>query len=108
MIYGKNRPYNICIIIPDFQVLARYAKENGLPTDPVELIKTRQVHDLIAGEVNNALKGKYGRYEIPKKIMLLSENFSVDDGTLTQTLKVKRRVVLKRFKDEIDALYKAR
>ena len=108
MIYGENRPYNICIIIPDFQVLAKYAKDHGLPADPKELIKSNEVQDLISSEVNNALKGKYGGYEIPKKFLLLSENFSVDDGTLTQTLKVKRRVVLKNLQDQIDALYQAK
>lgn len=108
MIYGENRPYNVCIIIPDFQVLAKYAKDHGLPADPKQLIKSKEVQDLISSEVNNALKGKYGGYEIPKKFLLLSEDFSVDDGTLTQTLKVKRRVVLKRLQDQIDTLYQAK
>jgi len=105
MIYGENRPYNICIVIPNFEVLGKFAMEKGLPTDPHELVKSMEVHDLIASEVSNTLKGKYGGYEIPKKFLLLSENFSVDDGTLTQTLKVKRRIVLKKYQDMIDALY---
>ena len=107
MIYGENRPYNICLIIPDFLVLAKYAKDHGLPNDPKELIKTKEVQDLISSEVLSTLKSKYGGYEIPKKFILLSENFSVDDGTLTQTLKVKRRVVLKKYQDLIDAQYQA-
>jgi long-chain acyl-CoA synthetase len=108
MIYGENRPYNICIIIPDFAVLSKYAKGMGLPSDPQGLVENKEVQDLIIGEVNKALKGKYGGYEIPKKFLFLSENFSVDDGTLTQTLKVKRRVVLKKLQDRIDALYQAK
>lgn len=105
MIYGENRPYNICVVIPDFQVLGKYAQEHGLPIDPTELIKSKEVYDLITTEVSNVLKGKYGGYEIPRKFLLLSENFSVDDGTLTQTLKVKRRVVIKKIQDQIEALY---
>ncbi|HPI93896.1 MAG TPA: long-chain fatty acid--CoA ligase [Deltaproteobacteria bacterium] len=105
MIYGENRPYNICIVIPDFAVLGKYAKEKGLPADARELVKNKEILDLIAIEVNKALKGKYGGYEIPKKFLILSENFSVDDGTLTQTLKVKRRVVIKKLQERIDALY---
>jgi long-chain acyl-CoA synthetase len=108
MLYGENRPYNICIVIPDFAVLERFARDKGLPTDPAELVKRQEVYDLIAAEVNNALKGRYGGYEIPKKFLILSENFSVDDGTLTQTLKVKRRVVIERLKDRIEALYEKR
>ncbi|HOJ13981.1 MAG TPA: AMP-binding protein, partial [Deltaproteobacteria bacterium] len=105
MVYGENKPYNICIVIPDFAVLGKYARENGLPTEPEELVRRKEVYDLIADEVNKALKGKYGGYEIPKKFLILSQNFSVDDGTLTQTLKVKRRVVIQRLKDSIEALY---
>jgi long-chain acyl-CoA synthetase len=105
MIYGENRPYNICLIIPDFQVLGAYAREHGLPQDPKVLVESKDIQDLLMREIETALKGKYGGYEIPKKIVLLAENFSVDDGTLTQTLKVKRRVVLKKHQDLIDAQY---
>lgn len=108
MVYGENRPYNICLVIPDFHVLGTWAKQQGLPQDPQALVESKEVQDLIMGEIDKALKGKYGGYEVPKKIVLLTENFSVDDGTLTQTLKVKRRVVLKKHQDIIDAQYPAR
>jgi long-chain acyl-CoA synthetase len=52
------------------------------------------------------LKGKYGGYKIPKKYYLLAENFSLENGTLTQTMKVKRKVVLERYMDKIEALYR--
>ncbi|HPC48442.1 MAG TPA: AMP-binding protein, partial [Deltaproteobacteria bacterium] len=108
MIYGENKPYNICLIVPDFVVLEKYAKEHGLPSDHKALVENPQIRELITNEVANSLKGKYGGYEIPKKVVLLKENFSVDDGTLTQTLKVKRRVVLKKHQDIIDAAYQAK
>jgi len=106
MVYGENRPYNVCIVVPDFAVLGRYAREHGLPEDPKELVERPEIHDLVAREVTQALTGKYGGYEIPRKFIILSENFSVEDGTLTQTLKVKRRVVIKRLQEKIDALYR--
>jgi len=108
MVYGENRPYNICLIIPDFQVLGAYAKQHGLPQERDQLIQSKDIENLIMNAITNQLKGKYGGYEIPKKIVLLKENFSVDDGTLTQTLKVKRRVVLKKNQDIIDAAYQAK
>ena len=108
MVYGENRPYNICLIIPDFQVLGSYAKQHGLPQERDRLIQSKDVENLIMNAITNQLKGKYGGYEIPKKIVLLKENFSVDDGTLTQTLKVKRRVVLKKHQDLIEAAYQAK
>jgi long-chain acyl-CoA synthetase len=108
MVYGENRPYNICLVIPDFHVLGTWAKQHGLPQEPQALVESKEVQDMILAEIEKALKGKYGGYEVPKKIVLLSENFSVDDGTLTQTLKVKRRVVLKKHQAIIDAQYPAR
>jgi len=105
MIYGLNMPYTICIICPDFAVLEKYAKENGLSSDPKELVNNDQVKNLIETEIANHLDGKFGRYEVPKKFILLSEGFSVENGMLTQTLKLKRRFVLKENQDKIDALY---
>jgi long-chain acyl-CoA synthetase len=107
MIYGENKPYNICLIIPDFLVLKKYAHEHNLAADHKELAQNKEIQDLITNEVLSSLKGKYGGYEIPKKFVFISDNFTVEDGTLTQTLKLKRRVVLKRYQDLIDAQYQS-
>ncbi len=106
LIYGLNRPYNICIVVPDFDVLLDYAKEKGLPQDIKTLVARQDIIDMYAEEITKHLKGKFGGYEIPKKFLLLSEAFSLDSGTLTQTMKLKRNVVLNKLKDQIEALYK--
>ncbi len=106
LIYGLNRPYNICIVVPDAEVLLDYAKEKGLPQDMKALVARKEIIDMLSENIINHLKGKFGGYEIPKKFLLLAEPFSVNDGTLTQTLKLKRKVVLDRLKDQIEALYK--
>jgi len=106
VVYGLNRPYNICIIVPDFDVLLHYAKEKGLPTDIKTLVERQDIIDMISEAVTKQLKGKFGGYEIPKKFLILPEPFSLDNGTLTQTMKLKRKVVLDRLNDRIEALYK--
>ncbi|MBN1470647.1 MAG: AMP-binding protein [Syntrophaceae bacterium] len=106
LIYGLNRPYNICIVVPDAEVLLDYAKEKELPQDMKELVARKEIIDMLSENIANHLKGKFGGYEIPKKFLLLAEPFSVNDGTLTQTLKLKRKVVLDKLKDQIEALYK--
>jgi long-chain acyl-CoA synthetase len=106
VVYGQNRPYNICIIVPDFDVLLHYAKEKGLPTDVKTLVERQDIIDTISEAVTKQLKGKFGGYEIPKKFLILPEPFSLDNGTLTQTMKLKRKVVLDKLKDQIEALYK--
>jgi len=105
MIYGENKPYNVCLIVPDFLVLAKYAKDRGIPADPKSIAENPEIQEMIRNEVISSLTGKYGGYEIPKKFLFLHENFTVENGTLTQTMKLKRRVVVSRFKDMIEKLY---
>ncbi|MBW2558031.1 MAG: long-chain fatty acid--CoA ligase [Deltaproteobacteria bacterium] len=106
MIYGDGRAYNVCLVVPDFLALGKYAKKNNLPSDPEKLLEMEDIKELIGGEIVKFLQGKYGGYEIPKKFIYLAEGFSLENGTLTQTMKVKRRVVLERYQGEIDAKYK--
>ncbi|MHA1728684.1 MAG: AMP-dependent synthetase/ligase [Promethearchaeota archaeon] len=106
-IYGDGRPYNVCIIEPDFEVWEKYAEENNIESrDPDSLVKNADVTDFVSKEITNQLKGNFGGYEIPKKFMYITEEFSLDNGLLTQTMKLKRRNVLTKFGDEIEALYK--
>jgi Long-chain acyl-CoA synthetases (AMP-forming) len=105
MIYGAGRPYTICLVVPDFVALKTYAEKNSLPTDPKKMATSRDITQLIETEIVKALKGKYGGYEIPKKFIFIDEPFTVDNGMITQTMKLKRRVVLEKFKDQIEKLY---
>jgi long-chain acyl-CoA synthetase len=105
MIYGEGREFNICLIIPDFAAVGKWAEKNNLPKDPEQLIKMDEVKKFLTAEINNTLQGKYANYEIPKKFIFISEPFSVQNGTLTQTMKLKRRIVFDKFKDQIAASY---
>ncbi len=105
VIYGENRPYNICMVVPDFFTLERYAEKHNLPGDMDELLKRNDIQKMLASEITNSLQGKYASYEIPKKFIFLTEPFSLENGTLTQTLKLKRRIVFQKYRDRIDAMY---
>ena len=106
VIYGYNRPLNICIVVPDFDVLKNTAKEKGLPTDINELVERQDIVDMYGAAITAHLKNKFGGYEIPKKFLLIPEPFTLENGTLTQTMKLKRKVVLDKFQDRIEALYR--
>jgi len=105
MVYGDGRDYNICLVVPDFLVLDKYAQEHNLPTEREKLVKREEIHALIIGEIAKTLKGRYAGYEIPRKLLLLTEDFTVENGMLTQTMKPKRHVVLEKYKDKIEELY---
>jgi len=105
VIYGENRPYTICLVVPDFAAVEAYAEKNQLPKDMDALMEREEIRSLISNGITELLKKKYGGYEIPKKFVFLTENFTLENGLLTQTMKLKRRVVVDRFKEHIEAQY---
>ena len=106
MVYGLNRPHTICLVFPDFIVMEKLAEKNGWPTEPAAMVADEAVRTYIESQILNSLKGKFGSYEIPRKFIILSEGFTVDNGMLTQTFKLKRREVLKAYQPMIEDAYK--
>ncbi|MCP4691423.1 MAG: long-chain fatty acid--CoA ligase [Desulfobacterales bacterium] len=104
MVDGANKPFNIVVVAPDWLVAMPWAKERGLPEDPETLVNEPEFIALMEEEIKNACKDMAG-YETPKKMLLLSEPFSPENGILTPTLKLKRREVHKAHGDKIKALY---
>jgi long-chain acyl-CoA synthetase len=108
LIYGEGRSHNICLIVADAGRLSTWAQKQGLGgTPPSELIRLPQVESMIMESIVAHLKHKFGGYEIPKQLILIDEPFSIDNGMLTQTLKLRRRTVLERYADRIDSVYAA-
>lgn len=105
MIYGDGRPYNICVVIPDFVALKKWAEKNNLPADPAQLIQRKECTDFLQKEIIDTIKDNYGGYELPKKFIFDTEPFTLDNGMLTQTMKLKRKAVYEKFKDQIEKLY---
>ncbi len=105
VLIGDKRKYISALIVPDFDVLERWAKENGVDFGSrEELIEKQVVKDLIQKEVNR-VNEDLARYEQIKKFALLPQELTQDGGELTPTLKVKRRVINEKYKDIIDSLY---
>ncbi|RLD67649.1 MAG: hypothetical protein DRI95_04520 [Bacteroidetes bacterium] len=107
MIYGDGKPYNICIVIPDCDVLIKTAETLKIKTKVDKLVHLPVVQEFISMEIQKSLEGNYGHYEIPKKFIFTDENFTIENGMLTQTLKLKRRFVVEKYKSQIEDLYKA-
>jgi long-chain acyl-CoA synthetase len=105
VIVGDKRKFVSALIVPDFDRLRSWAKEQGIPaSDKQELIADRRVVDLIKADVSR-LTRDLADYEKVKRIGLLAEEFSIDGGELTPTLKVKRRVVEQKYAPMIESLY---
>lgn len=105
MVYGDGRPYNVAIVVPDRAAVEDWARREGMQLD--EVARDPRVQELLLRELeargHEGLRG----YEIPKRILVVTDDFSTENGLLTPTQKVKRREVISRYRKEIDALYAA-
>ncbi len=108
MVFGEGKAHNECLIVPDIEQLRRHARELGLSTDPQELLFLRDdeaafaLRMLISRDISKHLSGKFGGYEIPKCYLFVAEDFTVANGLLTQTLKLKRKAVMDHFHEVVD------
>jgi long-chain acyl-CoA synthetase len=102
---GDRRRYCSLLIVPAFEVLEAWASDNGVSwNDRAELVGSPAVIECMEREVFGAL-AHLAAFEQPKKMALLDEELSIENGLLTPTLKVKRRVVQERLDALIDELY---
>ena len=105
MVYGEQRPYNVAVVIPDFEHLGKWAKENGLGgSKPAELTADSKVMELFKTEINRAQK-EIKHYERVRDFVLGDEEWTPENGALTPSLKIKRRAIMTEFGTQIDDLY---
>ncbi|GBD85117.1 long-chain-fatty-acid--CoA ligase FadD15 [bacterium BMS3Abin02] len=106
MIYGVNRPHNVALIVPDFDTLEKWAEKEGIDTsDRKRLIGDERVRDLFGLEIEAHSEG-IKSYERVRDFFLIEEDFTQENGILSQTLKVKRREVMKRYGSDLESLYR--
>jgi long-chain acyl-CoA synthetase len=103
MLYGLNRPFNVALIVLDEQAVTRWAREKKL--DIKDATRDAAVKELIAKELESRASNFRG-YEKPKAFELIREDFTVENGLLTPSLKVRRKLVLDRYLPSLEALYK--
>jgi len=102
---GDQRKFPIVLVVPNFEQLEKWAKlKNLLYADHKQLLAQPMVKAKMEKEVLGKLTG-LAHFEAPKKMALLDRDFTVDSGELTPTLKVRRRVIDKKFKTLIDRIY---
>ncbi|MBU1218654.1 long-chain fatty acid--CoA ligase [Myxococcota bacterium] len=105
-VYGNGENYNVALVVPDFQALITVVEKKNISLEPEDLCQNEGVISFLLKEIRRDLEGEYGHYEIPRKILLIPEPFSLENGILTQTLKTKRHVILERYGESIRSLYK--
>ena len=105
IVLGENRKFVSALIVPSFLNLKEWCEKNALtfPSND-EMIKTPEVLALFKEEVER-LNESFGKVEKVKKFELLTDEWSVDSGELTPTMKVKRKVVIEKYDALIESIY---
>lgn len=105
IVIGNGRKFVSALIVPDFDNLWAWAKEHGIDNaNKTELVEDRQVMDMMKKEVNR-VTSELADYEKVKRIGLVPQEFTIDGGELTPSLKVRRRVVEEKHSRLIESLY---
>jgi long-chain acyl-CoA synthetase len=102
---GDRRPFPIMLVVPNPAQVKGWAEHKGLPHGELEqLLDHPDVRQKIEREVRMTLRD-LAQFEMPKKLLILPKDFTVEAGELTPTLKVRRRIVEEHNRPAIEALY---
>ena len=104
LVIGDKRPYVAALLTLDSVEIGRWAAENALDGDIAALSQDERVRELLQDTVDEANRER-SRFEQVKRFTVLPRDFTMEDGEITPTLKLRRRAVQEHFADEIDALY---
>jgi long-chain acyl-CoA synthetase len=105
LMLGDRRPFPILLVVPNPTPLRAWLARKGLPDAPLEeLVSRPEVVQKFDREIRGLLRD-LAHFEMPKKVLLLPRDFSVEGGELTPTLKVRRRIVEERHRAAIERLF---
>ncbi len=105
VLVGNERRFAAALIVPNFDMLDSYAKHKGMEQmSPKQYCSDPRIVDLIERQVASVTNG-LAQFETVKKIALLDRELTVENGELTPTMKLKRRVIDAKYKEVIDRLY---
>lgn len=104
-VIGDQRKYVTALVVPNLSQLRRWAQKAGVPVeDSAALCSDPRTVEFVMSEIN-PLQKDLAEYEKIKKITLLPHHFSIMNGEVTNTMKVRRPVVAKRYAREIEKMY---
>ncbi len=105
MVVGENRNYVTALIVPNMLTLSEWCLKNGVNAKTAEeMALSADVLKLFKDAIDEKNKN-FGQWETIKRFQIMANEWSIDGGELTPTMKVKRKVVLEKYKDIIEKLY---
>ncbi|MHB1688675.1 MAG: AMP-dependent synthetase/ligase [Ignavibacteriaceae bacterium] len=105
VLVGDKRMFLSALIVPDFESIKEYADSNNIPyTNVEELVKRKEIYDLIDKDMSKIQK-KLANFERVRKFALLEKPFALEEGEITPSLKIRRKIVEERYSHLIDEMY---
>jgi long-chain acyl-CoA synthetase len=104
-IYGDNKPWNVALVVPEKSELEKWAAAQQIHKRGEELLADEKVVALVQSEVDKH-SAEFKQFEKIKKVKLIGEDFTQENGMLTPKLSLKRRVVMQRWGEELEKLYR--
>ncbi len=105
MVIGENRKFPAAIIVPNFKFIVKWCEKKCVERKTREEIITSEVVKKRIWDDVQMYNKRFGKVQQVKKIALVPDEWTVETGELTPTLKLKRRVLLKKYADLIEAIY---
>lgn len=102
MLYGANRPFNVALVVPDRAAVEAWAKAQGHTLG--ELASDEAVRALIMHELRSRAN-EMKAFEVPKACVITLDDFTIDNGLLTPTLKLKRAAIADKYAAELELAY---
>jgi long-chain acyl-CoA synthetase len=103
MVFGDNRPFNVAIVVPNVEAIRAWAASDRVLLGADHTVDP-EVRRLLRSEIDRCA-ADFKTYERPLEFVIAREDFTCENGALTPTLKLKRRLVVERFSQAIEALY---
>jgi len=104
MVYGDKHPHLVALVVPDAEFAADWAKANGVANDMAALCANPDFVKAINGAVDR-VNGKMSPLEKIRRVALSAEGFTIDNGMLTPSLKIRRHVIRERHSEALAKLY---
>lgn len=107
MVIGENHKFPAALIVPSYQNLLDWAKTNAkdlMTLTKEDFFKSEAIYNKVMQEVEKG-NANLGNWEKIKKVAILPNEFTIDGGELTPTLKLKRKVIIEKYKKEIEEIY---
>jgi long-chain acyl-CoA synthetase len=107
MVVAEGKPFTTCLVFPDFENLAAVKEECGCPDKGNgDFLETAQAKDYVQKTLDE-VNAKLNHWEQVQKFRVIKTPITIDSGELTPTMKIRRHVVMEKYRNEIESMYRS-